>query len=188
MKTYEINQNFRVVVSTKNTLIGADTTKFSVFYAPVNDLTSITEISGNVTEIVETVDSDTAHTATVSANVSYGSVVIPVDSGHNIVSGDVIEYASGLYAYVTKAMDTKLYLRTRTRSAIASGDTLTQKGNTGVYETADISIPNEGEYLVTIEAPEYAVRVEDRIRSVDTTVETVVDTDAPVYSEIAIAY
>lgn len=188
MKNYEPSQNFRVVVSTKNTLIGGDVSKFSVFYAPIGDLLNRTSVSGGVSEVVETVDSSTAHSATVNGAVSYGARVIPVDSGHNVVSGDVIEYATGMYAYITKAMDTKLYVRTPVRAAIADGATLTQKGNTGVYETADIAIASEGEYLVTIEAPEYGISVEDRIRIKDTTVEPVVDSDAPVYSEIAIAY
>ncbi len=188
MKIYEPSQNFQVVVSTKKTLIGGDTSKFTVSYAPIDDLLNKTAVAGGVSEIVETVDSATAHTATVSGAVSYGARVIVVDSGHNVVAGDVIEYATGLYAYVTKVTATKLYLRTPVRAAIADGATLTQKGNTGVYETADISIASEGEYLVTIEAPEYGIVVEDRIRIYDTTTAPVADTDAPVYSEIAIAY
>ena len=188
MKIYEPNQNFQVVVSTKNTLIGADAGKFSVYYAPVGDLLNRTSVSGGVTEVVETVDAASAHSASVNGAVAYGSRVINVDSGHDVVAGDVIEYDIGKYAYVTKATATKLYVRTPVTSALSDGDTLTQKGNTGVYETSTISISGEGEYIVAIEAPEYGIVVEDRIRIKDTTVEQVIDQDAPTYSEIAIAY
>ena len=188
MKEYNINENFKIVVSTKNTLIGADTAKFSVYYAPIGDLTNTTSVSGGISEVVETIATGTEHTATTSASAKYGDTSISVSSGHNIVSGDVIEYATGLYAYVTKATSTKLYLRTPILQAVASGATLTQVGNTGVYETANIAIAGAGEYLVTIEAPEYGIMVEDRIRVVDNTVASATDPNAPVYSEIAIAY
>ena len=186
MKTYEIGQNFDVVVSTKATLLGAVSNEFTVEFAPTNDLKSVTAVDGGLTEIVE--DIETAHTATVNGTVSYGAKFIAVDSGHDIVSGDSIEYATGKYVYVTKATDTKLYLRTPLRAALADDATLTQVGNSGVYKTEEFAIPNAGEYLVTITSPEHGIIVEDRIRAIDSTVEQVIDPDAPVYSDVAVAY
>lgn len=186
MKTYDLGQNFNIVVSTKATLFGAGASDFNVYYAPTNDLNNRTAVTGGLTETLETVE--TPHTAELSSNASYGATYLNVTSGHDVVSGDVIEYATGLFVYVTKAIDTKLYLRTRIRSAVASGETVTQVGNTGLYNTADFGIATEGEYLISIEAPEHGIIVESRVGIVDSTVETVVDGDAPVYSEVAVAY
>jgi len=188
MKTYEIGQNFDVVVSTKATLLGAASSDFTIEYAPTNDLTNTTLVDGGLSEIIEAINSDDAHTATVDGNVSYGATFIKVTSGHNVVSGDTIEYVSGKYVFVTKATDTKLYLRTKLRAALADGATLTQVGNTGVYSTPEFAIQAEGEYLVTIKAPEHGIIVEDRIKAIDSTVEQVIDPDAPVYSDVAVAY
>lgn len=186
MKTYEIGQNFDVVVSTKATLMGVGASEFNVSYAPTNDLTNATTVSGGMAEKVETVV--TAHSATANGVVPYGVTYIVVDSGHDVMSGDVIEYASGKYAYVTKATDTKLYLRTKLREAIADGSTLTQVGNTGVYCTQEFAIQSVGEYLITIESPEHGVIVEERIRIIDSSVQQVIDSDAPIYSDVAVAY
>ena len=186
MKTYEIGQNLDIVVSTKGTLIGAGSSEFTVVYAPSNDLTNETVVSGGMTEKVDTVT--TPHTATVANAVSYGATYIDVDSGHDIVSGDVIEYDTGKYVYVTKATSTRLYLRTKVRANVSAGATLTQVGNSGVYKTAEFAIGTVGEYIVTIESPEHALIVEDRIRIVDTSVDVVIDPNAPDYSEVAVAY
>jgi len=186
MKTYEIGQNFDVVVSTKATLLGASSSEFKVEFAPTNDLKSSTAVDGGLSEVVE--DIGTAHTATVNGAVTYGAKFITVDSGHDIVSGDSVEYDTNKFVYITKATDTKLYLRTPLRSALADDATLTQVGNTGVYKTEEFAIPNAGEYLVTITSPEHGIIVEDRIRTVDSTVEQVIDPDAPVYSDVAVAY
>jgi len=186
MKTYEIGQNFDVVVSTKATLLGAVASEFNITYAPTNDLTSTVAVAGGLNEVVETIG--TAHTATVNGTVAYGATFITVASGHDVVSGDSIEYATGKYVYVTKATDTKLYLRTKLRASLSDGTTLTQVGNTGVYSTPEFAIQDAGEFLVTIESPEHGIIVEERIRTIDSTVETVIDPDAPIYSDVAVAY
>lgn len=185
MKTYNIGKNFNIVVSTKATLYGA-LAEAEVFYAPTNDLTNRTAVTGGLTEAVETIE--VPHTATLSVNASYGATYLTVDAGHNIESGDVIEYATGKYTYITKATETKLYLRTKIRASVTSGDTLSQVGNTGLYATADFGINTEGEYLVSIEAAEHGIIVESRVGVVDGESETVVDGDAPIYSEVAVAY
>lgn len=186
MRAYNIGQNFNIVVSTKATLFGALAGDFKVTYAPTNDLTNRTVVAGGLTEAVDTVA--TPHEATLSSSASYGAMYLNVNTGHDIVSGDVIEYGAGLFAYVSKATATRLYLRTKTRASVASGATISQVGNTGLYKTADFGIATEGEYLVSIEAPEYGIIVESRVRVVDETVETVIDGDAPIYSEVAVAY
>lgn len=186
MRAYNIGQNFNVVVSTKATLFGALAGDFNIVYAPANDLTNKTVVAGGLSEAVESIT--VPHEATLSSNVAYGTTLLNVDAGHDIESGDVVEYATGHFAYVSKATATKLYLRTKTRVALSSGAVLSQVGNTGVYATPDFAIADEGEYLVTIEAPEYGVIVESRVGIKDTSTETVVDGDAPIYSEVAVAY
>lgn len=186
MRTYNLGQNFNVVVSTKATLFGALAGDFKVVYAPVNDLTNTTVIAGGLSEAVKSIT--TPREAMLSANVPYGTTLLNVDVGHDIVSGDVVEYATGHFAYVSKATATKLYLRTKTRATATSGDSISQVGNTGVYKTPYFAIPDEGEYLVTIEAPEYGIIVESRVGVKDTSNDVVVDGDAPIYSEVAVAY
>lgn len=186
MKIYEIGKNFDVVVSTKATLLGVGADEFSISYAPTNDLTNETFVNGGLSEVVKTVS--TAHTATVNGNVPYGATYIRVDSGHNIESGDTIEYATGKFVYVTKSTATKLYLRRRVRALISDGATLTQVGNTGVYATPEFAIQADGEYLISIKSPEHGLIVEERVRIVDSSVDTVIDPDEPVYSDVAVAY
>lgn len=185
MKKYNIGQNFNIVVSSKATLFGALEGDFRVFYAPTNDLTNRTVVAGGMSEAVETLE--TPHEAIIGANAGYGATYLTVEAGHDIQSGDVIEYATGKYAYVSKATATKLYLRTKIRSAVTATDVVTQVGNTGLYNTVDIGISTEGEYLISIEAPEHGVIVESRVGIVGDE-ETVVDGDAPIYSEVAVAY
>ena len=186
MKTYATEQNFKVVVSTKATLIGAENTVFSVVYAPVNDLKAIVPVSGGLTETVNAVS---VISADLTANAVAGSKLLFAESGHGIHAGDVIEYGTNNFAYVAKTTATKIYLKTATKVDVASGDSIIVAGNTGVYVTADIAIPTAGEYLVTIEAPEYNIIVEDRIRVVSSEGEAVtVDGDAPSNGEIAVAY
>jgi hypothetical protein len=186
MKSYNLGQNFNIVVSTKATLFGALAGDFDVYYAPTNDLTNRTVVAGGMSEAVETVA--VPHEATLSSSASYGATYFNVSTGHDIEAGDVIQYAVGHYAYVSKVTATKLYLRTKARLAVSSGATITQVGNTGLYKTADFGIPTEGEFLVSIEAPEYGIIVESRVGIVDATVVTTVDSDAPIYSEVAVAY
>ena len=186
MRAYNTGQNFNVVVSTKATLFGALAGDFITTYAPTNDLTNKTVVAGGLSEAIESIA--TPHEATLSANASYGATMLTVSAGHDIESGDVIEYAIGHFAKVSKATATKLYLRTKTRVSLSSGAELTQVGNTGVYSTPDFALMNEGEYLVTIEAPEYGIIVESRVRATDASESVVVDGDAPIYSEIAVAY
>lgn len=185
MRTYNENQNFNVVVSTKSTLIGAAASDFVVTYAPVSDLTNKSIVAGGLIEAIESIA--TPHEALLSANAPYGSSVLNVNTGHNITSGDVIEYATGLFAYVTKAMDTKLYLRTKIRAALSSGATIVQAGNTGLYRTSDIAIATGGEYFISIEAPEYAMFVESRVAIINESA-AAIDGDAPIYNEVAVAY
>jgi hypothetical protein len=186
MRKYNVNQEFNVVVSTKATLYGALAGDFEVYYAPTNNLTNRTSVAGGLTEAVETID--TPNTATLAASAAYGSQLLIAQSGHTIEAGDVIEYATGKMAYVAKVVGEKIYLRTKLQTGVASGATITQVGNTGLYNTVDFSIPSIGEYLVTIEAPEYGIMVESRVGIVEESEATPIDGDAPIYSEIAVAY
>ncbi|WP_456390338.1 hypothetical protein [Hydrogenimonas sp.] len=114
--------------------------------------------------------------------------MLVVDGANSTIeAGDTIEYSSGKFAYVMKMVGDKLYLKTPIRAAVESGATITQVGNTGEYVSADIAISGEGEYAITIEASEYGIVVEDRVRIVDSSSGETVDTDAPV-DTVAVAY
>lgn len=186
MRKYTVGQNFNVVVSTKATLYGAQASNFKVSYAPTNDLLNRTEVANGIAEAVDTIE--TPKTATLASASKVGSVLLTLDTGHSFESGEVIEYQAGSYAYISKVVGDKLYLKTRLRADLAIGDTVTQVGNTGLYKTDDFAIQQEGEYLVTIESPEYGVMVESRIGIVEQADTPTVDGDAPIYTEIAVAY
>ena len=185
MRDYQVNQNFQEALSTKRTLFGASASDFFVYYAPIDDLANTTPVVGGMTEAVETVG--TAHTATTTAVSAYGSKVLHIDGANSdLVAGEVVEYATGKFAYIRKIVNDKVYLKTAVKASVASGATLTQAGNTGEYKSGDISIPSAGEYAITIESPEYGIVVTDRVRVV-TEETTAVDPDAPT-DTVAVAY
>lgn len=188
MVTRNIGENFKVVVSTKKTLFGAPASDFTVYYAPVSDLTAKTVVDGGLTEVVEQIDSTNAHTATTTAASAYGSRVLYIDAQNSTLQeGDVIEYASGKYAYIMRIANGKVYLKTPLRANVAAGATLTQVGNTGEYVTPDIAINEVGEYIVTIEGTDYGILVEQRVKTVDPNAGNTIDPDAP-DEAIAVAY
>ena len=188
MTTRNVGENFNVVVSTKRTVIGAPATDFVAYYAPADDLTSRTEIPGGLTEAVETIASGDEHTATLTQPASYGSRLLYVDDQNStIAEGDVIEYSSGKYGYVMRIVGSKVYLKRPIKASLASGATLTQVGNTGDYTTPTISLGNAGEYIVTVEGPDYGIIVSERVKVVDPSAGSQPDPDAP-DEAIAVAY
>lgn len=186
MITRDLGENFKVVLSTKKTLFGASASDFTVYYADVNDLATKTVVAGGATEAVATVA--TPNTATTTSSAGYGAKLLHVDAGtSSLAEGDVIEYATGKYAYIQRIVADKVYLKTAIKVAVSSGATLTQKGNTGEYTTPDVSISTTGEYIVAIEGSDYGVLVEQRVKVVDATTGTAVDADAPTET-VAVAY
>lgn len=187
MKKYNENQNFNLIVSTKNTAFGIPSSAFTVTYASVDDIASKTVVTGGAVEALSTIS--TAHTAKTTSAASYGAVSLNINSSTStIVAGDTIEYASGMFAYVSKVVSGKIYLYTPIRANVASGATLTQVGNEGVYATSNIAIPTSGEFLVQVSAPEYGIDVEERISINAPATVTTPDANAPVYAGAAVAY
>ena len=179
-----VNQVFNLDVTTKGTLFGADANDFTVSYAPANDLTQVTEVSGGCTEFVRTIDNP--RQIKVSMYAPAGSRVLHFDpndkdSDNNptttIQAGDVIEYATGKYVMVLKVVNGKAYLKMPIKVAVNAGDVLKQAGNTGIYKTPDMSIGNAGDYIVMIYAPTHNVFIEERVTIVDNA--THYDADAP---------
>jgi len=179
-----INQDFTLDVTTKGTLFGASADAFNVKYAPVADLTSVTEVAGGCTEFVATIANPRQIKPSVPAVI--GNKIIrfdPSDKDSNgnptttIQAGDVIEYADGMYVMVLKVVNGKAYLKTPLRAVVNAGDIKKQVGNTGIYKTANFSIPTAGDYVVMIYAPTYDIFIEKRISVIDDTVHT--DLDAP---------
>lgn len=188
MTERNMGENFKVVISTKKTLFGAPSSDFNVYYADVDDLSTKVAVSGGLTEAVETIASGNEHTATTTAVVSVGAKLVLVDdSTSTLEEGDTIEYATGKYAYVSKIVGNKVYLKSKIKTAVTSGATLTQAGNTGEYTTADIAIPAVGEYIVAIEGSDYGILVEQRVKIVDETSGSTTDPDAP-DDTVAVAY
>lgn len=188
MITRNLGENFKVVLSTKKTLFGASASEFIVTYADINDLGEKTVIAGGATEVVTFIASGSEHTATTTASASHGAKLLYVDTvTSTLEEGDTIEYAVGLYAYIQKIVNDKVYLKTSIKAVVASGVTLTEVGNIGQYVTENISILAEGEYIVAIEGSDFGVLVEQRVQVVDGTVTTSPDTDAP-HETIAVGY
>ena len=185
MITRNINENFNIVVSTQKTLFGANRDNWSVYYAPITDLANKTTVDGGMSEAVA--DITDAHTATVTQPASYGSRLIYIDGANSTLQeGDVIEYKEGLYGYVQKIVGDKVYLKRGIKANLEANDTLTQVGNTGEYTSSTISIADIGEYLITIEAPEYGILVSERVKVTGETTSKS-DTDAP-DETVAVAY
>lgn len=188
MTQRNIGENFNVVVSTKRTVIGAPASDWMVYYAPADDLASSTAVSGSVTEAVEVIASGDEHTATLAQPAGWGSRLLHIDDQNSTLQeGDVIKYATGLYGYVMRIVGSKVYLKRPIKANLNSGDTLTQVGNTGEYMTPAISIGTAGEYLVTVEAPDYGIMVSERIKVVDPSAGGQPDPDAP-DDAVAVAY
>lgn len=170
----EINQMFNLDVTTKGTLLGAAATDFNVSYAPANDLTKVTEVSGGCSEFVRTIDNPTQIKVLMYAPA--GSKILyfdPTDKDSNgnptttIKAGDVIKYADGMFVMVLKVIDGKAYLKMPIKTSVAAGSTLKQVGNTGIYSTPTLSIPNAGDYILMVYAPTHNVFIEERIEIID---------------------
>ena len=188
MTNRNVGENFNIVVSTKRTIIGAPTSDFFVYYAPADDLTNRTEVVGGLSEAVETIASGDEHTATLTQPAAYGSRLLYVDDQNSTLEeGDVIEYATGKYGYIMRIVGQKVYLKRPIRAHLSSGDTLTQVGNTGDYTTPTISLGNAGEYIVTVEGPDYGIIVSERVKVIDPSAGSQPDPDAP-DEAIAVAY
>ena len=188
MVTRNIGENFKVVISTKKTLFGAQPSDFKVYYAPVDDLTQMTQVSGDVTEAVVAIADADKHTATTTAFARHGSRTLIIDGQNSTLQeGDVIEYAVGHYAYIMRIVGDKAYLRTPLKVSVPSGTTLNQVGNTGEYTTPDIAIGSAGEFIVAVEASDYGILVEQRVKVVDPSAADSYDPDAP-DEAIAVAY
>ena len=179
-----VNQVFNLDVTTKGTLFGASADEFSVSYAPANDLTQVTEVSGGCSEFIRTIDNP--RQIKVSQHAPAGSRVLHFDPNDKddsdnptttIKAGDVIEYATGKYVMVLKVINGKAYLKRPIKVAVSAGTTLQQAGNTGIYKTPDMSMTTAGDYIVMIYAPEHNVFIEERVTIVDT--QTHYDGDAP---------
>jgi len=183
-----LNEVFNLIVSTKHTLIGADTSKFKMTYAPFTDPTHITDITGDFSEVEVTIDNP--RQVKTSIPTPAGSRIIHFDPDDkdddgnpttNIQAGDVIEYATGYYGYVLKVVNGKVYLKRPVKVDVGAGETLKQVGKTGDYETPSFSIGQVGDFIIKIEAPEYNIDVEKRVTIIDTSVHS--DPDAPENSE-----
>jgi len=186
MEQRETGENFKVVVSTKKTLFGAPASDFKVYYAPVDDLGNKTAVIGGATEATITIASGDEHTATtVAASPAKSKILYIDDENSTLQEGDVIEYSTGYYGYILRIVGQKVYLKRRLKVAVASGATITQVGNTGEYVTPDIAIQAAGEYIVTVEAPDYGILAEQRVAVVDPN--TAGDPDAP-EETVAVAY
>lgn len=179
MITRAVGENFKVVVSTKKTLLGASASSFEVHYANVDTLEDTTIVAGGATEAIEAITAGSEHTATLTAVAQVGTKVLVINSSTStLVEGDAIEYTTGLIGYIQKIVGGKLYLRTAIKTTLSVGTTLTQVGNLGKYLTPDISISTVGEYLVSVEAGDLGIFVEQRVKVVDTEVSGI-DGDAP---------
>ena len=88
---------------------------------------------------------------TVSGLVPVGSTSITVTSTVGVEAGQV--YQNGLqYVYVKEVVGNVINLRRPTTIEIADAATLTQQGNTGLYETT-LNLSTLGQYSIIISNP-----------------------------------
>ena len=175
------NQQFNLVVSTKGTVIGADTSKFKLTYAPVNNPLNETVVDGSFAEAVKQIADADKHVIKVTVSAFAGSRILrydPSDSANTIQEGDVIEYATGKYALVLKLVNGKAYLKTPLKANVSAGTEIKQAGNTGIYTTPTFSIDTAGDYLVRITAYDYGIIAEERV-VINAVEHSTYDTDAP---------
>jgi len=140
--------DFYAKVDTNRDLFGAES-GFKASY--VNDATgTVTDITSSFTEIIRSVSgaSDTA-----SADALTGSKTISLNDVTGFQDGDTISDANGNMYYVESITGTDLNLKRRLVEDIASGDAITQVGNTGIYRVV-VNIPTAGDYTVIVDNPE----------------------------------
>ncbi len=183
MITRKVGEAFKVVVSTKKTLFGAQSGDFSAYYAPVDNLQQKTVVAGGATEAELATAS---RSATLTANAAINATTLTVDSSTNtLLEGDTIEYSTGKYAYIKKIDGATIYINKKLLVAVPSGATINQSVKLGEYTTQDISIADPGEYIVSVEGSKYSILVEQRIKIVE---EDVVVVDGNNDEVVAVGY
>lgn len=145
-KAFKTGASIVVTVDTERDFFGLTGFKASYIDKATGTATSI---DGDFTEVLKTVDGNTA-----SANgiCLAGTRIVNVDDGTKFEDGDVISDANGNNYYILSIDGNALETKTKLKEDIADSDTITQVGNTGLY-TNSFSIPTPGEYNVLIYNP-----------------------------------
>jgi len=117
---------------------------------------SMETLSTDAVEIVENIED--AHTATVDVATPVGSRTIVLADGANLEDGEVFETPAGDKYYIDSVVDGIVKLKFALTQALASGDDLTQVGNTGVYKIS-IAINTAGDFGVYVSNPSLNMRL-----------------------------
>ena len=140
--------DFYAKVDTNRDLFGA-AAGFKASY--VNDATgTVTDVAAAFAEVVKSVTG--ASDVTGSAALAGAKTVSLVDAT-GFVDGDAIEAANGNIYYVESINGTDLNLKSKLSVDIASGDAITQVGNTGIYRVL-LNIGTAGDYTVIVANPD----------------------------------
>lgn len=142
------NTDFYVKVDTNRDLFG-EAAGFKASY--VNDATgTVVDVANSFTEVVRSVTgaSDTASAAAIA-----GEKVVSLNDATGFVDGDSVSDANGNIYYVESIVGTDLHLKSKLVADVASGDAITQVGNTGIYRVL-MNIPTAGDYTVIVSNPD----------------------------------
>lgn len=126
---------------------------FKLFYKERQDANT-TDTSATFTEVIHTVGGAT-ETGSAWTDGLTGDTTITLDVGQGVTFsvGMVLQVTSSSeFVYVYTINNDVLTLRRPLKNDITSTDTLTEVGNTGVYQY-DLTLGVEGQYTIIIENP-----------------------------------
>ena len=152
MITAKTGSDFKITINSKQKYFG-----ISGFVVEILNLSNGTVDKKNVevTEVVKTIDEPA--TATLAETALKGTKTIKVSDDSTISDGMVFKDENNNMYYVVKSEDNEIEVRRELDEDIAYNSTLTQVGNTGIYNVP-LNIVEKGKYNVVITNPEYNLR------------------------------
>jgi len=137
------------VVTDKNLFGKADGFKLS-YYDESDPNPVAIDVDVDFIEVMRNVE---GNSSTASADAFVGDRAIVVEDGTVFADGDVVQDANGNIYYVETISGNTLHIRGKLVADIASGDTITQVGNTGIYQ-APLTIDTPGNFTIEVANPE----------------------------------
>jgi len=152
MVTAKTGNDFEITVNSKQKYFG-----ITGFVVEVLNLSNGTVEKRNVEvkEVVKNIDEPA--TATLTETALKGTKTIKISDDSNIVDGMVFKDENGHMYYVVDIKDNEIEVRKELDEDIAYNSTLTQVGNTGIYNVP-LNITTKGKYNVIVSNPDYNLR------------------------------
>ena len=152
MITAKTGSDFKITVNSRQKYFGIN--GFVVEILNLKD-GSVEKRNVEVEEVVKTIDEPA--TATVAETALKGTKTIKVSDDSTIEDGMVFKDENGNMYYVVNVKDNEIEVRRELDEDIAYNSTLTQVGNTGIYNVP-LNITEKGKYNVIISNPNYDLR------------------------------